>query len=449
MNKTESLPETTSQVPIYQFTSDQSTILALESAHTSGVYPKRPLAIVRGRGAHVWDAEGREYIDCVGGQGAANLGHAHPDIVAAISRQAATLISCPEIFYNDQRARLLARLAEVAPAGMNRAFLCNSGTEAIEAALKFTRLSTGRREIVAAVRGFHGRTMGALSATWNKEYRAPFEPLVLGFGHVPYNDLAALDKVVTDQTAAVLLEVVQGEGGVYPATAEFLLGAQALCRERGALLILDEVQTGYGRTGKLFACQHTGVEPDLMAVAKSMAGGLPMGACLIGPRVANLAPMTHGSTFGGNPLACAAALATLDVLTPPSPPSPETAVPFQEKGGVGGGVKSLPDRAARLGASFMERLRRINSPLIREVRGLGLLVGVDLRVKVTPILQKLQTLGVLALPAGSTVLRFLPPLVIEEEDLERVVKAVEQVLQESGVREQGTGVRRQFLTPDA
>jgi acetylornithine/LysW-gamma-L-lysine aminotransferase len=361
-------------------------------------------------GARAWDAEGREYIDCVGGQGAANLGHAHPDIVAAISRQAATLISCPEIFYNDQRAQFLARLASVAPGGMQRSFLCNSGAEANEAALKFARLSTGRIGFVAAMRSFHGRTFGALSATWTKEYRQPFEPLVPGFSHVPYNDIAALEAAVGDDTAAVLLEVVQGEGGVHPGTAEYLGRAQELCRARGALLILDEVQTGYGRTGKLFACEHYGLEPDLMTIAKSMAGGLPMGACLIGPRVTGIKPMTHGSTFGGNPLACAAALATLEVMR----------------------RDELPGRAAALGEYLLGRLRRIESPLIREVRGLGLLVGVDLRVKVTPILQKLQALGVLALPAGATVLRLLPPLVIEREDVDRVADAVETALVGSG-----------------
>ena len=310
------IPNTQSLIPNTQYPipETQQAIIDLESAHTSGVYPKRPLAIVRGQGARVWDAEGREYIDCAGGQGAANLGHAHPAILAAINRQASQLITCPEIFYNDRRAELLAALTGAAPEGMSRAFLCNSGTEAVEAAIKFARLSTGRAGIVAAVRGFHGRTMGALSATWNRDYRTPFEPLVPGFSHVPYNDLPALERAVTDQTAAVLLEVVQGEGGVHPGTPEFLHGAQALCRERGARLILDEVQTGYGRTGKLWACQHHGIAPDLLAAAKSMAGGLPMGACLIGPAVGALAPMSHGSTFGGNPLACAAALAALDVM---------------------------------------------------------------------------------------------------------------------------------------
>lgn len=382
-------------------------IMALEAVHTAGVYPKRPLAIVHGQGARLWDADGRVYVDCVGGQGAANLGHAHPAVAVALTQQASRLISCPEIFYNDQRAALLARLAEVAPAGLTRAFLCNSGAEAIEAALKFARLSTGRSETVAAVRGFHGRTLGALSATWQKEYRQPFEPLLSGFRHVPFNDLAALDAAINEQTAAVLLEVVQGEGGVHLADPAYLAGAQALCQARGAHLIVDEIQTGMGRTGKLFACEHyPNFHPDLLTVAKSLAGGVPMGACLIGPRVQGLRPLLHGSTFGGNPLACAAALATLDTLL----------------------RDDLPARAARLGAAMQARLRAINSRLIREVRGLGLLIGVDLRIKVTPVLQALQARGVLALPAGSTMLRLLPPLVISEAELDHVADQIEQAL---------------------
>ena len=386
--------------------SAQAGIIEQESAHTSGVYPKRPLALVRGAGARVWDADGREYIDCVGGQGAANLGHAHPAIVQAVSEQANRLISCPEIFHNDQRARLLDRLAAAAPPGLERAFLCNSGAEAVEAALKFARLSTGRSEVIAAMRGFHGRTMGALSATWAPAYREPFEPLVPGFRHVPYDDLDAMYEAITGDTAAVILEVVQGEGGVHPAAPGYLQSVQRICEERGALLIVDEIQTGYGRTGRMFACEHHGLHPDLMVIAKSMAGGLPMGACLIGPRVGSLRPMAHGSTFGGNPLACAAALATLDVLI----------------------ADDLPRRAARLGSYFMDKLQAIRSPLVRQVRGLGLMIGMDLKVKVTPLLQALQAAGVLALPAGSTVLRLLPPLVIQREDLDRVAEAIAATL---------------------
>ena len=380
----------------------------IESHYTSGLYTKRPIALVRGEGARVWDSDGHEYIDCVGGQGAGNLGHANPAVAEAIAAQARTLISCPEMFYNDKRAALMEKLVGLAPEGLQRVYLCNSGSEAVEAAIKFAWTATKRREVVAAMRGFHGRTLGALSATWEKKYREPFEPLVPGFRHIPYNDLAALDAAVTGQTAAVILEVVQGEGGVRPGAPEFLRGAQRLCRERGALLIIDEVQTGFGRTGAMFACQHYGLQPDLLCLAKSIAGGLPMGAVLFGERVGLLPAQIHGSTFGGNPLACAASLAALDYLE----------------------TYRLPDRAAELGAWFLARLKQIQSPLIREVRGLGLMVGIELKQKVTPYLQALMAQGVLALPAGLTVMRFLPPLVIAQEQLARVAEAVEAVLAE-------------------
>ncbi len=245
-----------------------------------------------------------------------------------------------------------------------------------------------------------------MSATWEKKYREPFEPLVPDFSHITYNDVAALEDAIDFKTAAVLIEVVQGEGGVRPGTSEFLCKAQELCRERGALLILDEVQTGFGRTGKMFAFQHYGLQPDLLCLAKSMAGGLPMGATLIGERIGALPPAVHGSTFGGNPLACAASLAAIDFIE----------------------TQHLADRAAELGAWFVDQLKHIKSPLIREVRGLGLMVGIELKQKVTPYLQELMKHNVLALPAGLTVMRFLPPLVIEKSDLEKVVKAVSEVL---------------------
>ena len=380
------------------------SIQAIENAHETGVYSKRQVAIVRGQGARLWDAEGNEYIDCVGGQGAANLGHANPAVIAAITAQAQTLISCPEMFYNDKRAALLERLTGLT--GLPRAFLCNSGTEAVEAAIKFARVISGRTEVIATMRGFHGRTMGALSATWEKKYRGPFEPLVPGFKHVPYNDLAALEGAFTEQTAAVILEVVQGEGGVNPGTPEYLRGAQELCRQRGVLLILDEVQTGFGRTGEMFAFQHYGLQPDLLAVAKSMAGGLPMGACLVAEKHGTLPTAVHGSTFGGNPLACAASVAAIDYLVD----------------------NHLPEHAAELGAWFKAALGNIKSPLIREVRGLGLMVGVELKQKVTPYLQALMGKGVMALPAGLTTLRFLPPLVITQPELAVVVEKVQEVL---------------------
>ena len=380
---------------------------ALETAHTSGVYAKRPLTIVRGSGATLWDDTGRAYIDCAAGHGAANVGHCHPLVVAAIQAQAAELLTCQEAFFNDQRALLLKELAALLPAGLDRLFLCNSGAEAVEAALKFARATTRRSGIIAAMRGFHGRTFGALSATWESHYREPFQPLVPEFTHVPYNNLEALAAAISSDTAAVLLEVVQGEGGVRLGTRAFLQGAQQLCREHGTLLLIDEVQTGFGRTGRWWACEHAELKPDMLILAKSIAGGLPMGAVALGPRVGPLAAGIHGSTFGGNPLTCAAARATLAVIQ----------------------AEHLPKQAASKGAWLVEQLRRLPQRRIREVRGLGLMIGIELRERAAPYVQALQERGMLALLAGPSVIRLLPPLVIDDEQLATVVAALREVLQ--------------------
>ena len=230
-------------------TIDREQIISWESQYDSGVYGKQPIVLVRGQGAHIWDEDGTEYIDCIGGHGALNLGHGHPAILEAIQAQLQRMIYAPNGFYNDQRAQLLAALIRIAPQGIERVFLCNSGTEAVEAALKFARLSTGRTKIISTMRGFHGRTMGALSTTWNKAYRAPFEPLIPDVTFVPYNRPGRLESVVDDNTAAIIMEVVQGEGGVNPSKGDYLRGVQALCRERGSMFIVDVVQTGFGRTG--------------------------------------------------------------------------------------------------------------------------------------------------------------------------------------------------------
>ena len=380
-------------------------IIATETQHTSGLYAKQPIVITRGAGALLFDIDGNEYLDCSSGHGVANLGHAHPQVAAAIAEQATRLVTLFETFYNDQRAALMAKITTLVPE-LQRVFFCNSGTEAVEASLKFARLSTGRAGIVAAMRAFHGRTFGSLSATFNKKYREGFEPLVPGFSHVPFNNIAALEKAVVDSTAAVILEVVQGEGGVYPASQEYLQAARRICDQQDALLIIDEIQTGLGRTGKMFAIQHSGVVPDLLCCAKSLAGGLPMGAVLIGDRVKNLAPGVHGSTFGGNPLACAAAIAALTVIE----------------------QENLPAQAAEKGQYLMDRLSEINAPIIREVRGLGLMVGIELKQKVAPYLRALQERRILALPAGMTVIRLLPPLVITYPQLDSLVEALADVL---------------------
>jgi acetylornithine/LysW-gamma-L-lysine aminotransferase len=380
-------------------------LMALEQTHTSGAYVKRDLQIVRGEGALLFDAEGRRYIDCVGGMGAAAFGHSHPAILHAIQQQAAELLICPELFHNPVRARYQAELCRVT--GLPRVFLCNSGTEAIEGALKIARLVTQRTGIVAAMRGFHGRTMGALSTTWNRAYRQPFEPLVPGVRHVPYNDPARLAEALDETTAAVLIEPIQGEGGVHPAREGYLRAVSELCQANGTLLILDEIQTGFGRTGWAFAFLAEGIQPDLLCLAKSMAGGVPMGAVLLGARAGELPPASHGSTFGGGPLACAAGLAVLDLLE----------------------HTDLVPRARIRGAQVLAHLReRLPAETVREVRGRGFMIGIELRGKVAPALQALQARGVLALPAGSTVLRLLPPLVITDEQLWQAVHTVEEVV---------------------
>lgn len=389
----------------------QDEIIALENQYTSGVYGKREVALVRGEGARVWDAAGNEYIDCSAGYGVANVGHCHPHVVAALQEQAQTLLACPEFVYNDMRARFQEKLVGVLPEGMKRVYLCNSGAEANEAALKFARLATGKPGVVATMRGFHGRTMGALSATWDKKYRETFDPLLPGFVHVPFDNLARMEKALhqhAGEIGAILVEPVQGEGGVRPASPDYLRGLRQLADDHGVMLIFDEVQTGFGRTGKMFACEHYGVTPDLISLGKSMGGGVPMGGVGIGPKVTGLAPGLHGSTFGGNPLICAAALANLEV--------------FEQEG--------LVQQAAETGEYLQARLREIDSPVIREVRGLGMMVGIELKTRVIPVLQALQARGVIGMPAGATVLRLLPPLVLTSAQVDVVVAIIEAALDE-------------------
>lgn len=383
-------------------------LAAIERRHGRGFVPKRDTALVRGDGACVWDADGAEYLDLTAAHGVAALGHAHPRVADAVAKQAGALVSCQDAFPNDVRASYLSRLARFLPSGLDRVFLCNSGTEAVEAAIKLARLSTGRTRVIAARGAFHGRTLGSLSATWRAEYRKGVEPLVPDFEHVAFGDVEAVDAALTHDHAAVLLEVVQGEGGVHAASAEFLRRVRELCDERGALLILDEVQTGFGRTGRTFACERRGVTPDLLCMGKAMAGGVPMGGVAAGPRVAAPPAGSHGSTFGGNPLACAAALATLDVIE----------------------AEGLVERSDRLGAAWIEDLRAIDSRAIREVRGEGLMVAVELRARVAPVLDALARRGVLALSAGPRVLRFLPPLLIERDQLDRATRAVAESIEE-------------------
>ena len=380
-------------------------LMELQQRYEFDVYPKRDVVLVRGQGARVWDDAGREYIDCVAGHGVANLGHCHPKVVQAVTEQAQRMLVCSGVFYNDVKARLLERLVGLAPGNLIRAFLCNSGAETIEAAIKFARFTTGKHELVCAMRGFHGRTMGALSATFTREYREPFVPVVEGFRFAPFNNFAKLEAQVGDDTAAVLLEVVQGEGGVNLGKEEFFSQVGELCRDRGVLLVIDEVQTGFCRTGKMFACEHFGLDPDILCLAKAMAGGLPMGAVVCSDKVTP--PVgRHGSTFGGNPLACAASLAAIDAMT----------------------EERLDQAAAEKGAYLRERLEARELSKVRELRQLGLMIGIELKEKSQPCLVRLMDRGVLALPAGATVVRLLPPLTITHAELDTVAEALVEVL---------------------
>ncbi len=383
---------------------------AVEESILGGTTARRGQTVMaRGEGSWLWDTEGVRYLDMTSSQGVAMLGHSHPALTMAIAEQAQRLISCPNFFYNDTRAAFAAKLIEVLPDHLSHAFLANSGAESIDGAIKLARLTTGRPRIVAAMRGFHGRTIGALSLTWEPKYRKPFMPL-LDVDHVPYNNLERLDAVVGDETAAVLLETVQGEGGVNLGEAEFLEGAQRLCQERGALLIIDEIQTGFGRTGRWFGFEHFDLQPDIICLAKGLGAGFPMGAIVYTEQVhESLYPGAHGTTFGGNPLACAAGLAAVET--------------YQRE--------QLIERSERMGDYLQTRLREALSDhvIVREIRGVGLMIGIELRQKVGPYLKQLmEEQHVLALPAGGNVLRLLPSLTLSEEEADIAVAAIAEVL---------------------
>lgn len=381
-------------------------IQQLEHDHSLPLYAKREIALVRGEGSYLFDSDGNRYLDAMSNYGVAVLGHADPEFAAAMSDQLQTLTSGHQSFYNDQRAALLQKIATIAPAGVQRAFLSNSGAESIEAALKFARAATGRANIVAAKRGYHGRTLGALSATADPKYRKAFEPLPIPVTHVSFNDLDALREAVNGDTAAIILEPIQGESGIYPATLEYLQGAREIATEAGALLIADEIQSGF-RTGVPFVMSGQGVIPDIIATAKAVANGFPIGLTLTTDAVSETMPGgAHGTTFGGNPLAARAALTTLNALD----------------------NRGLYAQAERIGALVATRIEELDHPKVRQVRGKGLMIGLELKERVTPTLRGLQENGVLALPASSTALRFLPPMIWGEEQVEELISALKTVL---------------------
>jgi predicted acetylornithine/succinylornithine family transaminase len=392
----------------------EKELMALAGRYLMGTYNRYPIVLERGSGTRVWDTEGREYLDFVAGIAVCSLGHAHPHVTDAIRRQAETLVHVSNLYFIETQIRYAAFLMSHAFEG--KVFFCNSGAEANEAAIKLARkygnevLGQGCNEIVSMKQSFHGRTLATVAATGQEKIQKGFDPLPGGFTYAPFNDLAALEGVLTNKTCAVLLEPIQGEGGVRIPDAGYLSAVRRLCRERGILLIFDEVQVGMGRTGRLFAHEHDGVTPDVMTLAKALGNGMPVGAMVASDRIAaTFTPGSHASTFGGNPLAMAAAHATLDVIL---------------------GEGFLPSVEEK-GRYLLDRLRQLMAAhgSIREVRGKGLIVGVEMDGDAGAVVRGCMVKGLLAAMAGPNVLRFVPPLVVTTEEIDQAVAILNDVLE--------------------
>ncbi|MDQ6996737.1 MAG: acetylornithine transaminase [Mariprofundus sp.] len=375
-------------------------------------YARFPLTLVRGKGARAWDDQGREYLDFISGIAVNTLGHAHPQLIEALSEQAGTMLHCSNLFHIPKQQQLAEQLCSLS--GLDAVFFCNSGAEANEGAIKLVRkffhdANAPRRTIITAAGSFHGRLLATLTATGQDKVKVGFDPLPPGFVHVPRNDIEALKLAVNAQTAAVLLEPLQGEGGVHIADTSYLQAVRTLCDEHGLLLMLDEVQTGIGRCGSMFAFEQAGIVPDVLTLAKGLGGGVAIGAMLASEKVAaSFGPGTHGSTFGGNPLACTAALTVLDVIK----------------------SEHLLSNVQQRGEQLLLGLRdlAIRFPVIRQVRGQGLLIGAQLSVEAAPLIAAAREMGLLILMAGPNVLRFLPPLNVTAEEVDEALTIVATVL---------------------
>ncbi|MEW6696256.1 MAG: acetylornithine transaminase [Bacillota bacterium] len=388
-------------------------IVAMGQQYVMNTYGRLPMALEKGEGCWVWDADGKQYLDFVGGLAVNSLGHAHPKVAEAVCRQAKTLLHCSNIYWIEPQVKLAQVLVENSCAG--KAFFCNSGAEANEGAIKLARkyaklkLGADKYEIITATNSFHGRTLAAVTATGQTKYQKGFDPLPRGFKYVPYNDLQALEQTIGPHTCAVMLEPVQGEGGVIPAEQAYLQGVARLCREKGLLLIFDEVQCGLGRTGKFLAYQHYQVEPDIITLAKALGGGFPIGAMLAKDHVAEVfQPGDHASTFGGNPLACAAALAAMEAI-------------------LQGGVQ---ENARNAGEYLKNQLTTLAEKYsyVKEVRGLGLMLGMELTIEGKDIVARCLEQGLLINCTNGNVLRFLPPLIVTTEEADRAIAILDQAM---------------------
>lgn len=380
-----------------------------EDDYMGGLYQRFPVTVEKGVGAHVWDVDGKEYIDCMGGYGVAIVGHQNKRVTKAIKDQVDKIITVHSSLYNKTREEFLKTLIGLAPKGLTQVHLNNSGAEAIEAAIKFARKFTGKKGMVAMKGSYHGKSLGALSLTFNPKYKKAFEPLVEKVSFASFGDIESLRSTIDEDTAFVILEPIQGESGINVAPDGFLQEVRKVCDEKGVLLIFDEIQAGLGRTGRLWACDHWNTVPDILCLAKGIAGGVPMGATLVRPDIlASMSKGEHSSTFGGNPLSCAAGIATLQALT--------------EDG--------LIENSEKMGKLFREGLEKLKEKhtIIREIRGKGLMIGVELKFEVKDILMNLMKEGVLMLYSGRNILRILPPLVITKEDITKVLETLDVVL---------------------
>jgi len=380
-----------------------------EDEFMGNLYQRFPVTVEKGLGSHVWDVDGKEYIDCMGGYGVAIVGHRNERVVNALKSQLEKIITVHSSLYNKTREEFLKILIDVAPHGLTQVHLNNSGAESVEAAIKFARKFTGKKGMVAMNGSYHGKSMGALSLTFNPKYRKMFQPLVEKTSFAKFGDIESLRETVDDDTGFVILEPIQGESGIRVAPDGFLQEVRKMCDDKGILLIFDEIQSGLGRTGRMWASEHWNTAPDIMCIAKGIAGGVPMGATLVKPEIlAVMGKGEHSSTFGGNPLSCAAGTATLQALT----------------------QDGLIENAEKMGRRLREGLERLKEKhkIIREIRGKGLMIGVELKFEVKDILLDGIKNGVLILYSGRNILRFLPPLVISEDDITKVLETLDILL---------------------
>jgi predicted acetylornithine/succinylornithine family transaminase len=404
---------------------NSQTMMMLSEKYVANTYARYPILLVRGKGTRVWDLEGEEYLDFVSGLAVCNLGHCHPRVVKAIQTQAEKLIHISNFYYIEPQIQLASLLCKHSFA--DKVFFCNSGAEANEGAFKLARkyakqkMGKDRYEIITMERSFHGRTLATLTATGQEKFRKGYEPLMPGFKYVPFNDIGAVKNGINSKTCAVMLEPIQGEGGVNCPSEGYLKALREICDEKGLLLIFDEVQVGMGRTGKLFAYEHDRVEPDMLTLAKSLAGGVPIGALLIKKGIADsFEPGDHASTFGGNPLATAAGVAALTTIL--------------EEG--------MLENCEKMGDYFLSQLEEIKKkfPFVKEVRGKGLILGMELKIDGSSIVKEMLRKKILINCTMGNVLRFLPPLIVTKEEVDRVVKALEEVFSNCGVRNADCGM---------